>query len=150
MISLVLPLYCNLLLLHFTSSTERAARVDRHLASRRARRRRLLVDLQESCGHHSAAQTTSQSHQTVAVQTPHQYADSVHYLRRSLPVVVHQSTQVDTLCYGKQGCCCTRREHLELGNLILGKFCFGRKIFGILRGNLSFGWIFLSFSVTNF
>ena len=41
-------------------------------------------------------------------------------------------------------------KNAEFGNLIPGKFCFWREIFAILRGNLSFRWIFWYFSSKNF
>ena len=41
-------------------------------------------------------------------------------------------------------------KNVELENLIPAKFRFGREIFAILRGNLSFRWLFLLFSYKNF
>ena len=41
-------------------------------------------------------------------------------------------------------------ENVEFGNLIPGKYCCWREIFSILRGNLSLGWKFQSFSYQNF
>ena len=38
------------------------------------------------------------------------------------------------------------KKNVEFGNLIPGKICFWREIFAILRENLSFRWIFRSFS----
>ena len=37
-------------------------------------------------------------------------------------------------------------QNVEFGHLIPGKFCFWREIFAILRGYLSFRWIFCIFS----
>ena len=45
-----------------------------------------------------------------------------------------------TLLVGMHG------KNAEFGNLIPGKFCFWREIFAILKVNLSFRWIFWSFS----
>ena len=40
-------------------------------------------------------------------------------------------------------------QNVEFGNLIPGKCCFWKEIFAILRGNLSFRWIFFIFFLKN-
>ena len=45
---------------------------------------------------------------------------------------------------------CIHGRNVEFGNLIPMKFCFWKKIFAIFRINLSFRWIFLSFSYKHF
>ena len=73
--------------------------------------------------------------QDVAIGAPFEDNDS------GAVYIYHGSASGVKAQYAQVGWSSMHGQHLEFGNLIPGTFCFWREIFAILRGNLSFGWI---------